>query len=44
VPELSSPFSESPSWISPDGCTIYLQSDRPGGLGAQDIYVAVRPR
>jgi len=44
VPELSSPSNESPSWISPDGCTMYFQSDRPGGLGAQDIYVAVKPR
>lgn len=43
VPELSSPFSESPSWISPDGCVIYLQSDRPGGSGLQDIYQAVKP-
>jgi hypothetical protein len=43
VPELSSPDNESPSWLAPDGCTIYLQSDRPGGMGAQDIYEAVKP-
>jgi WD40-like Beta Propeller Repeat len=44
VPELSSTSNESPSWVSPDGCTMYFQSDRPGGLGAQDIYVAVKPK
>jgi hypothetical protein len=43
VPELSSAANEGPSWISPDGCIIYFQSDRSGGLGAQDIYVAVKP-
>ncbi len=45
VPELSSSSNESVSWISPDSCTIYLQSDRqgPGSVGAQDIYVAVKP-
>ena len=43
VPELSSTSNESPSWLAPDGCTIYLQSDRSGTLGAQDIFVAVKP-
>lgn len=43
VPELSSATNESLSWISADNCEAYLQSDRPGGLGAQDIYVARRP-
>jgi hypothetical protein len=43
VPELSSSNSESPSWISPDGCVAYLQSDRPGGAGLQDILQAVKP-
>ncbi|HWU90205.1 MAG TPA: hypothetical protein VN253_23235 [Kofleriaceae bacterium] len=43
VPELSSSSGESPSWISPDHCMVLLQSDRLGGLGAQDIYQAVRP-
>jgi hypothetical protein len=44
VPELSSANNESLSWISSDGCVAYLQSDRPGGKGSQDIYQAVRPR
>lgn len=44
VPELSTTSNESPSWVSPDNCTMYLQSNRPGGLGTQDIHVAVKPR
>jgi hypothetical protein len=43
VPELSSSNNESVSWISQDTCVAYLQSDRPGGLGLQDIYQAVKP-
>jgi hypothetical protein len=43
VPELSSDSNESPSWIAPDGCSIYLQSDRAGTMGAQDIFEAVKP-
>lgn len=44
VAELNSAMNESPSWVSPDSCVVLLQSDRPGGSGAQDIYQAVRPR
>jgi hypothetical protein len=43
VADLSSTANESLSWISPDGCLVLLQSDRAGGVGAQDIYQAVRP-
>jgi WD40-like Beta Propeller Repeat len=43
VPELSTSSAESVSWVSPDGCMVYLQSDRPGGMGGQDIYQAVKP-
>jgi len=43
VPELSSSSDESLSWISADGCVALLQSNRPGGLGAQDIYQAIKP-
>jgi len=31
----------SPTWVSPDNCVIYLQSDRGGPAGG--IYVATRP-
>ena len=43
IPELSTASGESVSWIAPDGCEVYLQSDRPGGLGSQDIWVALKP-
>ena len=43
VPELSSASNESLSWIAPDGCVAYLQSDRTGTIGAQDVFVAVKP-
>lgn len=39
VPELSSPFQDFPSWISPDGCRLYLTSER---LGSPDIYLVER--
>jgi Tol biopolymer transport system component len=43
VPELNSASKDYPKWISPDGCRLYLQSDRPG-VGKLDIYVAERPK
>lgn len=36
---LSSPLAEHASWISPDGCRLYLWSDRGGDL---DLYLATR--
>lgn len=42
VEPLNSDKNEYPRWISPDGCRLYLQSDRPG-IGKLDIYVAERP-
>jgi hypothetical protein len=35
---------EEPTWISADGCRLYLASNRPGGRGAKDIYVSTRPK
>jgi hypothetical protein len=35
--------NEAPTWISPDGCHLYLQSDAPGGMGGLDLYMATRP-
>jgi hypothetical protein len=43
VAELSTASNESPTYISPDGCYILIQSDRAGGLGGQDIYEATKP-
>ena len=39
LPGLSSAAGEGPSWISPDGCHLYLSSAR---AGTPDIYLAVR--
>lgn len=36
--------NEQPTWISADGCRLYIASDRPGSLGAKDIYVSTRPK
>lgn len=46
IPEaaLSSTSSDYPLWISADGCRFLLSSDRPGGVGGLDIYMASRPQ
>jgi hypothetical protein len=43
VPELNSSYVDYPTWISSDGCHIYITTTRPGGPGAQDIWEAMRP-
>lgn len=40
VNELSSAGEDYPAWLSPDGCRVYLTSDRGGSM---DILVASRP-
>ncbi len=35
--------NEAPTWISPDGCHLYVQSDAMGGMGGIDLYMAARP-
>jgi hypothetical protein len=40
---LDDPEGASPSWLSPDGCTLYITSDRTGTTGGQDIWSATRP-
>jgi len=42
VAELNTEFGETNPSISPDGLTLYFSSDRPGGAGSWDIYVATR--
>lgn len=43
--ELSGTTSEDfPTWVSPDRCTLLLTSDRAGGNGSYDIWIATRPQ
>lgn len=44
VVELSTPEDDSPGWISPDGCRLYLvRSSIKDGGSDLDIYVAEKP-
>jgi hypothetical protein len=40
VPNVNTDKDDGPSWISPDGCRLYISSD---AAGTHDIYVASRP-
>ncbi|MBK9031172.1 MAG: PD40 domain-containing protein [Myxococcales bacterium] len=42
VSAVDAPGLHFPSWISPDDCRLYLYSNRSGGSGGFDIYVADR--
>jgi len=45
VTELSTDAIEDfPNWISADRCTILFSSDRSGGNGGYDIWMATRPQ
>lgn len=44
VAELNTAVAEWPTWVSNDGCRLYFGSDRGGGLGGHDLWVAARPR
>jgi OmpA-OmpF porin, OOP family len=35
-------FTETTPFLAPDGVTLYFSSDRPGGLGKNDIWVSKR--
>jgi Tol biopolymer transport system component len=41
-PTINSPGNEATPNISADGRELYFESDRPGGFGSDDIYVATR--
>ncbi|MEO7092971.1 MAG: hypothetical protein ABI175_06960 [Polyangiales bacterium] len=43
VAELATPLQEFPDALSVDGCRLYFTSDRAGGAGGFDVYVAERP-
>jgi Tol biopolymer transport system component len=40
---ISSSDGEDGTFLMPDGLTVYFDSDRPGGPGNSDLYVATRP-
>jgi hypothetical protein len=42
-PVINSVSNEAGPAISTDGLSLYFQSNRPGGFGRSDIYVAQRP-
>jgi hypothetical protein len=42
-PTINSPFNDLAAEISKDGRSLYFASNRPGGFGANDIYVSQRP-
>ena len=41
--ELNTPFLDGCPIQSPDGLSLYMASNRPGGMGLLDIWVARRP-
>jgi hypothetical protein len=41
-PNVNGPWNEHHSLLSPDGRSLYVTSDRPGGFGGEDIYVTTR--
>jgi hypothetical protein len=44
VPNVNSAEADAPLFLTSDGCLLYLRSNRPGGTGGSDIWVARRPR
>lgn len=39
---INTAYTDSPGYVSPDGRSFYFSSNRPGGTGAFDFYVATR--
>ena len=43
VNELNTASTDVPNWISPDGCTIYISTDRNAPNGDRHIWAASKP-
>lgn len=43
VSELNTSSNDTTAEVAPDGLTIWITSERPGGAGARDIWVSSRP-
>jgi Tol biopolymer transport system component len=43
LPNINSSQAEGGAALSPDGLTLYFSSNRAGGVGQDDIWVATRP-
>lgn len=41
-PIVNSAYNDGVDFVSPDGLEVYFDSDRPGGWGDWDMWVAVR--
>jgi hypothetical protein len=41
-PAVNTPQDDRPGFLSADGCRLYLVSNRPGGLGLKDVWLATR--
>jgi serine/threonine protein kinase len=42
-PEINTEFDEMTPFLSADGLQLYFASNRPGGEGDSDLYIATRP-
>ena len=43
-PTVNTPYFDGAPALSYDGTTLYFFSNRPGGLGGNDLYVTTRAR
>jgi Tol biopolymer transport system component len=41
-PTVNGPAEDAASWVSPDGLTLLLCSNRPGGFGGLDMWITTR--
>jgi WD40 repeat protein len=41
-PAVNTPYDDSAAWLSPDGYVLLFTSDRPGGVGALDVWITRR--